>query len=57
MPVNDWHFYVQEERYVEVPWTAKSDDVQEERSDFLFQTKSKYLLPCTQCRGTMDGIE
>jgi hypothetical protein len=20
MPVNDWHFYVQDERYVMVPW-------------------------------------
>jgi hypothetical protein len=24
----DWHFYVQDERYVTVPWMAKSDDVQ-----------------------------
>ena len=33
-------FYVQDERYVMMPWTARNDDVQDERSVFLFQTKN-----------------
>ena len=34
-------FYVQEERYSAGAWMHESAYVQEERSDFLFQTKTK----------------
>jgi hypothetical protein len=44
-------FYVQEERYVMVPWMARNDDVQEERYvmvPWMARNDDVYNLRCDQ---------